>query len=333
MKKTSLPIVLLFFLSPVIGEMVSGSSPPLAWINPMTYIFMVTLYGSGALLARELAVRWRAGWLGVILIGAAYGILEEGIDVMSFFNPAWPDLGAMAAYGRWAGVNWVWAVHLTCYHAVFSIAIPILLTHLVFPRARREPWLGCFGFAFFGGMLTFTVILGNILFRLAYSYSPPAPPYLGSILTIVVLVLAARIIRPPAAVPTLEEKKLPHPIFYGIAGFILTSIFFLGIWALSNSPIPPILTILFILALAAVGFFILAVSSLYGRQFTDGRKLAMAFGGMLFFIIFLAPILEQRGVDAPTGESFRGMCCVGGMAFLLLGWLSLAVRRRERRAP
>jgi hypothetical protein len=299
----------------------------------MTYVFMVTLYGSGALLTRELAVRWRSGWLGVIFLGAAYGILEEGIDVMSFFNPAWPDLSEMAVYGRWAGVNWVLAVHLTCYHAVFSIAIPILLTHLVFPRVRKEPWLGCFGFAFFGGLLAFSVLLGNILFRTAYSYSPPPPPYLGSILGILVLIAAARMIRPPAVNPALEEKRLPHPMFYGLAGFFWTAVFFLGVWALSSSPIPPILTILFILALAAVGFIIIAVSSLYGRQFSDGRKLAMAFGGMMFFIIFLAPILELRGVDAATGESFRGMCCVGGMAFLLLAMLSLAVGRRGKRAP
>jgi hypothetical protein len=332
MRRTFLPALVLFFLSPIIAEMLSGSAPPLAWLNPITYILVVSLYGSGALLARELAVRWRSGWPGVILLGAAYGILEEGIDVMSFFNTAWPDLGATATYGRCAGVLWVWAVLLTCYHAAFSIAVPILLTHLVFPRARGERWLGCFGIAFFGGMLAFSVILGNILFRLTYSFSPPPLSYLGSILVIGLLILAARFIRPPAAVPALEKKRLPHPVFYGMAGFFLTVMLFFGGWVLPHTAVPPALTVLAILSPAGLALAVLSASSRHGRQFSDGRKLAMAFGGMMFFI-FLSPLHELRGVDAATGKNFHGMCCVGGTAFLLLGLLSLAVGRRKRDAP
>ena len=114
MRRHLLPVLTLFLLAPVIGELVSGSSPPANWLQPGNYLFMVPLYGAGALLVRELAVRWKTGWAGVILLGAAYGILEEGIDVMSFFNTAWPDLGASALYGRWADVSWIWTVHLTC---------------------------------------------------------------------------------------------------------------------------------------------------------------------------------------------------------------------------
>ncbi|MCD6244170.1 MAG: hypothetical protein J7J65_02910 [Candidatus Korarchaeota archaeon] len=52
---------------------------------------------------------------------AAYGIVEEGVMTRSFFCPTWPDLGILAEYGRWIGVNWVWAIQLTIFHAVFSI--------------------------------------------------------------------------------------------------------------------------------------------------------------------------------------------------------------------
>jgi len=49
------PILFLFVLSPAIGELLSGSSPPLEFFNPFTFLILASLYGSGALLVREYA--------------------------------------------------------------------------------------------------------------------------------------------------------------------------------------------------------------------------------------------------------------------------------------
>jgi hypothetical protein len=73
---------------------------------------------------RELAFRWATGWPGRLLLGAAYGIVEEGLMAKSFFDPNWPDIGILGSYGRLYGVNWVWSLELT------------------FPRRRDRPWLG-----------------------------------------------------------------------------------------------------------------------------------------------------------------------------------------------
>jgi hypothetical protein len=331
MRKHILPALTLFLLSPVIGELVSGSAPPSQWLAPTTWMFVVPLYGAGAVLARELAVRWKSGWPGVILLGAAYGILEEGIDVMSFFNAAWPDLGASAAYGRWADVAWVWTTHLTAYHAAFSIAIPILLVHFIFPESRGETWLGCLGFGCFGFLLAGAVIGGNIVFRAAFQYAPPPLPYLGALIAITALILLARRVHPPAPDPALEEKPLAHPVFYGLAGFGATVAFFYTGWALPETSFPPVLTILIVLAIAAGVYALLAASYRHGRRFTDTRKLALAFGGLLFFILF-APILEASGGNKTTGESYSGMICVGTLTLLALIALSVIVLLRERRA-
>jgi hypothetical protein len=330
MRRHILPALTLFLLSPIIGELVSGSAPPSEWLAPMTWLLLVPLYGAGAVLARELAVRWKSGWLGVILLGAAYGILEEGIDVMSFFNAAWPDLGAAAAYGRWADVAWVWTVHLTVYHAAFSIAIPILLVHLMFPKSRGEAWLGCAGFLCVGGLLGAAVLGGNIFFRAAFHYAPPPLPYLGSMVAIAALILLARRVHPPAFLSAQEEKPLPHPVFYGLAGFGSTVAFFYTGWALPETRFPPLLTILIVFAIAAGIFALLAASYRRGLHFTDTRKLALAFGGLMFFILF-APILEAAGGNKTTGESYSGMNCVGMLAFLSLAGLSIIVGWRERR--
>jgi hypothetical protein len=135
-------LLTLFFLAPIIPEMLTGSTPPLMFINPISLLFETGLYGSGAILIRELVRRRGLGWSSIVLLGAAYGILEEGLVITSWFNPYWSDLGKLAFYGRLLDTSWVWALELTIFHAIVSITIPILLTEILFPRIADRPWLG-----------------------------------------------------------------------------------------------------------------------------------------------------------------------------------------------
>ena len=132
------PALVLFFLAPALGELLSGSSPPAEFFNPFALLLLSSLYGSGALVVRELKVRWDKGYASMFVLGAAYGIIEEGLMVKSFFDPEWMDLGILGIYGRWQDVNWVWAEWLTIYHAIFSIGIPITLVELAFTKSRND---------------------------------------------------------------------------------------------------------------------------------------------------------------------------------------------------
>src|SRR2546422_3802146 len=156
------PLLALVLLSPVIAEMLSGCSPPLEWLNPITPLLLIWLYGAGILVMRETAVRWRTGWPSILLLGAAYGIIEEGLAVKSFFDPGWMDLGTLAWYGRWLDVNWVWAVWLTIYHAVVSIAIPIFLTEWIWPRIRSQPLTSRRGYITAIGLLAGATVFINL---------------------------------------------------------------------------------------------------------------------------------------------------------------------------
>src|SRR5437870_317974 len=89
-------LLTLYLLSPIIAEVLSGSTPPLMFINPIMLMYETALYGSGAILVRELVRRRGLGWGSILLLGAAYGILEEGLIITSWFNPYWPDLGRLA---------------------------------------------------------------------------------------------------------------------------------------------------------------------------------------------------------------------------------------------
>src|SRR5437870_4296270 len=182
------PLLTLILLSPVIAEMLSGSSPPLEWLSPVAALLLIWLYGSGVLVMRETAVRWKTGWPSVLLLGAAYGIIEEGLAVKSFFDPGWMDLGTLGWYGRWLDVNWVWAVWLTIYHAVVSIAIPIFLVEWIWPRTRGIPLTSRRGYIVSIALLAGATVFINILLT---PYRPSIWHLLGAAAAGVLIVLAA----------------------------------------------------------------------------------------------------------------------------------------------
>jgi hypothetical protein len=150
------PIVSLLILTPGIPEYLSSSSPINALIlNPPQFVFQLLanlgLYGSGALLIHDAGISWKKGWVTILLLGAAYGILEEGVALSTVFDPNAGPVGALGSYGRWQGVNWIWAAGIVPFHAIFSISIPILLLGMFNPETRLRPLLSRRG--------TFTALL------------------------------------------------------------------------------------------------------------------------------------------------------------------------------
>jgi uncharacterized membrane protein (UPF0136 family) len=140
------PVWLFLCFTPGIPEYLSGSSP-LAGIvvSPGGFLLFLGLnlglYGPGVLLVREAYVRWKPGWAGLLLLGAAYGLLEEGTALSTLFNPHASVVGALGSYGRFAGVNWVWTVGVLGVHIVYSVGLPILLLGLALPETRGRPLL------------------------------------------------------------------------------------------------------------------------------------------------------------------------------------------------
>src|SRR5579864_1868561 len=84
------PLLFLLLLTPGIPEYLSASSQLtlLVLFPPVFFLFLAAnlgLYGSGVLLAREAMIRWKKGWASVFLLGVAYGIVEEGLDLWTLF--------------------------------------------------------------------------------------------------------------------------------------------------------------------------------------------------------------------------------------------------------
>lgn len=311
------PAVALFVLAPAIGELLSSSMPPSEFFNPVSFTLAALLYGSGAILVRELALRWGKGWPSILVLGAAYGIVEEGLACKSFFDPNWADVGILGSYGRWAGVNWVWSVELTVYHAVFSIAIPILLASLAFPERRAEPWVGPRALKILAGLMAADVVLMHFAIT---PYRPPWPLIVLAVLAVLGLAQLARRLPAPAAGPS--DVAAPRARRFWLAGFLATVAFFLASWALPNL-IPAPATLLLLLGLPWVVWRGLRALTRGWHAWSAPHQLALAAGALSFFIA-LAPLIEmdRTRTDNPAGQTL-----VGVAAALALVWLARRVGR------
>ena len=320
MKTRRMPLFLLLFLPPMIAELLTASSPPAEFFIPFAFVVLVGLYGGGAILARELIVRWRKGWPSLLALGAAYGILEEGLIVKSFTNPDHVDLGILGQYGRWGGVNWVWAVELTMFHAVFSIIVPLLLTQAIFPEQQGKSWVGRRGLILLVLLLVALTLLGFF----GFPSRPPLLPYALWLVAVPGLTLLARWL--PAQPFAQRAVQVPRAIHFWLLGLLGTLAFFIIFWAVPYSSIHPLLTILLGLALAAAVLVRWLRMSGDGVYWRDAHRLALATGG-LFFYILLAPLRE---FDQTRPDNTRGMTAVGVAMLLFLVWAALRVKRRVR---
>jgi hypothetical protein len=223
-----LPVLALLLLAPSIPELLTGSTPittlfldPLAFA--VSFLGIVGLYGTGALLIREFVAAYRKGWASILLLGAAYGIVEEGLAVHTFFEPAGlSPVGTLGWYGHAFGVNWLWALGLTAFHATYSIALPILLTQLWFPATKHVRWLDAGATTLVAGVYVFVVAF----FALLVGHGP-TPELLALFLGILALLvyLAARV---PAGFLSVR----PGPARIGAGGLALDGALLFAGWVL-----------------------------------------------------------------------------------------------------
>ena len=272
------PVLFLLLLSPGIPEYLSGSSPVSALLlNPGQFVFQIVantgLYGPGVLLVREAAVRWRKGWATVLLLGAAYAILEEGVALSTLFNPTAGPVGALGNFGHWLGVSWVWAEGVVLVHVVYSISLPILLLRLAVPDIGGKSLLGRRGIA------TALVILGLDVFLLLLvvafweHFWMGLPLLFSSFFAMAFLIYLAR--RAPAEWPHREGIKSKTRTAFVIGALVFPAV--IGSQGLGGSVgLPPLAD--FFLVLGVLGLFLRWVVRNLSFQQNERQLLAFALG-------------------------------------------------------
>ncbi len=284
------PLLLLLLLTPGIPEYLSSSSPLNSIVlNPPMFLFQLVanlgLYLPGALLVREAAVRWNKGWATVLLLGAAYGILEEGIALSTLFNPKADPVGVLGYFGHWLGVNWVWAVGVVPVHMVFSISVPILLLGLALPETRGSLLSRRGLTAAFAILAADVTALVFIVYRFE-NFWMGWPLFLLSFAAIGPLVYLAH--RAPASIlharTTLPLKGARTMV---VIGFLFYPSVLLTEFLAIDAMVPPV--VVFFMIIAVQGLFLLYVTRVAGfwgneRQlvaFTFGIILPIAIGGIV----------------------------------------------------
>lgn len=228
--------VVLYFLSPLVGEFFLGDFP----IVLLPLIIVLALwYGAAALLIREVARRRNRGRPTIMGLALAWGVLGEGVLSESLFNPHYADQRVLdVAYIPVFGIGGTWTVMVLSLHVLWSISLPIAVVE--FSRTSpTSPFLGRCGI-----VVSVVLLIAGAVITFATNYTmwghfvAPWPRLVGAAGIFVVVTAAALLIptREPAA---HRPPPLPTLLFLLLLGFGV--VFFAGLWLPPAAGIPAIL--------------------------------------------------------------------------------------------
>ncbi len=305
----------LLFLAPWVGEFLLGNIPA---SQLPALPFLVPLYGGGALLIREVARRTGRGWPTILLLGAAYGIIEAGLVDQSLFNPSFqghdfqevtpiPALG-ISAYN---------ALSFVAGHAVWSIGVPIAIVEMLTPRSQTTPWLGKVGLAVTGILyLAGCMLIFNEMYSQEGFLASPGQR-IGAAGAALGLTVAAFARKKHPRVGT--SRPVPNPWLLGVGSFVVASMFF----ALLENWFGGVIMGVALLAVAAV----LVAHWSRQRGWNIRHQLALTAGALLTYAwggFVLTSLLRPGQTAAWTGNVVFAL-----VAIVLLVATAQRIRRSE----
>jgi len=308
----------LFLIAPLVAEFLLGN---LSITMLPALVVLAPLYGGGALLVRESARRAGRGWPSILLLGLAYGVVEEGLATQSLFNPDYLRLQMHLldpAHVGFLGMGAWWTVFVLTLHVVWSTAVSIALVEALARDEPRPPWLGRFGLALAGALF----VLGAVA---TARFTLKGDPFVASVPQLAGTVVAAALLVATAfAWPRWSEGRdagsLPSPWLVGVVGLAVGSAFLVippawGWWTVAAD-----------LGLAAA---VAIAAADWSRRAVWGRihELALAGGAALAYAwhAFLQqPVVGDKGAILRAGNA---LFALGLLVLLGIG------ARRARAVP
>jgi hypothetical protein len=275
----------LLVLAPVIAEVLSGATR-------LSFLFVlipeIMVWGGGALLARELVRRWRAGATCLLCLGLALSMAEEIIIQQTSIAPL-PFIGANASYGRYAGVNWLYLLFMLGFESVWVVLVPVQVTELIFPDRREQPWLRtrgliatCVAFPI-GSFFAWYGWTQQARPRLhAAPYHPPATLILIGLASIAVLIFAAWLLRGYGHAGQVKTRQPASPWLLGIKAFIFAAAWFelIGLVFVPHSGLAIWIPLAAGCVWALISFILVRYWSA-ARGWGDIHRYALSFGAIL----------------------------------------------------
>ncbi|RZQ61328.1 hypothetical protein [Amycolatopsis suaedae] len=322
------PVVGLLFLAPFCAEFLSGYQGSV--LNPIGLligVLLVTpLYGSAALLIREFTRRAGRGWPTMLLLGAAFGLVQAGLIDQALFNhgsfadgPYWQTLHTIIP-----GVE-IDANQLMTFvggHMLVSFAAPIAVVEALAPTRAAKPWLGRRGLVVV--VLMYLAAAGYYLVDFVIAPEFRARPVQLIATGVTALLLAAAAFLVPR-LRTRSRGRAPWPVLVALLATAAHTVFMVirdpgspGKWAWSSIAIA-------VAALALLGAVTLICSTRPG--WTPAHTLAAA-GPALVVYAALAFAVDPNGTFSTT----KYLANVLNLAIVLalLGWGYLRTSRAAR---
>jgi len=192
------PAIILFFLAPLSAEYIIGYLEYTGnlGLSLAGLVILAPLYGGPALIIREVARKTGRGWLTIIILAFAFGLLQAGLIDHSLFDKSyegiedWEDTmnPTLIPFLEISAGN---ALNFIVGHVIWSISVPIAIVEGCFPSRRLEPWLSKKG-------LFITLLLWGIAAGLVFMDTDTSPltiqQFIGAGTIIVVLVYTAVVV-------------------------------------------------------------------------------------------------------------------------------------------
>jgi hypothetical protein len=318
-----LPALILLVLTPVLAEYMLGDVEA-TFLQPL--VLLLPMYGGGALFIREITRRTGRGWPTILLLGLAYGLLEEGLGDFTLFSSSFMGID-LNSYGHVPalGIGLPWTLFCVPLHAVWSIAAPIALVEALFPDRRTTPWLGKFGLAASGVLWLGGVGVLARTFAMRTHFVPSPAQIAVSLAIIAALAAAAFLLfKPRSEAPAQTPGAAPAPLVVGLASLLLGSAYwafyhYTQVWH-AIGPVPGVIGFLLLDAAALAYFF--TVSRRAG--WSDLHRFALMSGPVLTYGWYGFVNLEK--LNGP--ESFPSHSVLVGLFVLLLVFAWTRVKDR-----
>ncbi|MFC7619319.1 hypothetical protein [Microlunatus sp. GCM10028923] len=306
----------LILLTPFCAELTfTAVAVPTTWL---LLPLLLIMYGAGVLLIREAVVRVGAGWPSLVALGLAYQLAEDGLGLQALTSP---QMYGAADWGlRALGINWTYWESQIGVHLVLSVLLPIMITNLIFPTLRQQPYLRTGGFVV-AGVLAVVGVLGLRVIVSATEdpgYQTPWPWTVGYVVVIALLAWLALGVLPRFKDPdrARTDRRSPRPVVIGIVSAYLTLAFLttllpLGFGShllfgdLMSRPLR-----LFVAAVTAIPFGWLVLRWRKSADWADSHRLWLIGGILVSHTAFMIPA-------SPTSAAI-GVITIGLEAVLLI---------------
>jgi len=310
------PVFTLILLSPVLAELISESSPAPVFFNPGTFVFLLVSYGVAVLVIREIAVRRRLSFGDIYIIGAAYGIFNEGFLAKTLIRKDHIPIPAFDHYGYFFGINFPWTATIILWHGIASVLFPILFTHLLFSRQSEELWLN----RRLTNVIGIVLLVISCLSFLGKSNGRGTPVQLVILLGIMVVCVLIVAFRKRIAAREAAPAKLTwKPVLLGLGIFLFLVV--TSLIAGKKLPVP--------LFFAALGLGVwIYVRILRRRRWVTARGLALFGIGC-----YLESAIMGTGLSVVMRRAAPEAAITGVMAVIALVWSARRILRAADLSP